>query len=268
MPESIMDMGLNIGSLPQLVSQLAGKERVESRRGISVVTSENPQEGLDVARRLLYQIVDPKTALFLSGGSTPEPLYRNLAIEKELRPGAVAMVDERIGDINLSNEKMINGTGFISYLRENGISFYKIRGSSSDQLEETASNYNGTFQSLLGMFPRKVAILGIGEDGHIASIAPDREDFKDPVFSLPGSVFVGSFRDAKNMRDGGFGKRITLTPRALREMDVIICLVFGKNKEKALGRMFERVPINTVPAHFLTSSDMAKRVILITDQKI
>ena len=127
-------------------------------------------EGLDAAKKVLYKNVDDRTVLFLSGGSTPKFLYQTLAKEKKLKVGAVAMVDERFGSPfhQNSNEKMINDTGFLSYIESENISFYGIL--KDRLLEETAKDYDKVVQTLFKKFQKRVAILGIGEDGHTASL--------------------------------------------------------------------------------------------------
>ncbi|MDO8686880.1 MAG: 6-phosphogluconolactonase, partial [Candidatus Berkelbacteria bacterium] len=125
---------------------------------------------------LLHDLVDRKTALFLSGGSTPKDLYAKIAKDKKLIPGAVAMVDERYGKRfhKDSNELMIKNTGLISYFEKNNIRFYSILQKDTKR-EDTALQYDETVSFLLSHFPKSVAILGIGVDGHTAGL-PARLD--------------------------------------------------------------------------------------------
>lgn len=256
--------------LAKLASEIIRVKEIPvlEKGGILIAYTKDSDSGLELASDILYGTVDKDTLLLLSGGLTPKPLYEQLAKEKKLRPGAVGLVDERIGPIELTNEKMIGDTGLVRYLEQANAWFYSIRRSQGQRVEQTALNYNNNLKNLFRMFTKKIAILGIGPDGHVASIAPNREDFINPVFGLSNNVIAAAVEDPKSMKDGGFGKRVTLTPRALREMDLLICLVFGGNKKLALERMFEDLPITMIPAHFLTSGDMARKVILITDQKL
>lgn len=76
---------------------------------ISLNIVKDSKQGLELAKQKLYEFCDKKTVLFLLGGTTPKPLYEELAREAELSVGAVAMVDERFGNPlhDQSNEKMI-----------------------------------------------------------------------------------------------------------------------------------------------------------------
>lgn len=251
-----------------------GKEKtvVTEKKGVSVVTVESQEKGLQVAKKILYLLTakNPNTVLFLSGGKTPEDLYRQLAKEARLKVGAVAMVDERFGSRlhDKSNEKMIRETGFWSYLEKKKIPFYSIlRFHPKGVASNFAKGYDRKVKYLLGHFSEKIAILGIGKDGHTAGIAPNREDFTNPLFSK--SLWVGSFSDPRSMEEGGFGTRITLTFKALTEMDVLLILAFGKEKKEALSKMFSRGALEEIPARFYTSElQIAQSTILITDQKV
>ncbi len=214
---------------------------------------------------LLLDLIDKKTVLFLSGGSTPKDLYAKIAKDKKLQVGAVAMVDERYGKRfhENSNELMIKNTGLLSYLEEKNIRFYPIL--EDKTREKTAQNYDETVRFLLSHFPKSVAILGIGTDGHIAGIAPDRMDFKNPLFNKDRKdLLVSEFNDSK----GEFGQRITMTFSALSKIDKLIVLVFGDKKKRALELMNEEGSMEEVPARFFKRPDIAKKTILITDQRV
>lgn len=269
----------------------AEKAKVTDKEGLTLVTAESQAKGLEIAKKILYLLTEknPNTVLFLSGGKTPEDLYRQLAEEKRLKVKAVAMVDERFGPRlhDNSNEKMIKNTGLLDYLKSQTIPFYPIilgeaqyapngvndNGRSVETQQWLANNYSRIFfpeavdEGSKFEFTKKIAILGIGKDGHTAGIAPNRKDFTNPLFSE--SLYVGSFNDPKSMEQGGFGTRITLTFEALRQMDTLLVLGFGKEKKETIGRMFERGSLEEIPARFYVSKpQIAQRTILITDQKI
>ncbi len=240
-----------------------------------IVSSES--EGVKIAKEKIYQFTDKKTALFLSGGSTPKLLYQKLARERKLRVGAVAMVDERFGlpFHPTSNELSIKNTGLLAYFKKENIKFYsmlKIR----KKRGELAKEYDELTRSIFHRFKKRITILGLGVDGHTASIAPDRLDFKNPLFKKERkNLFVSEFRDPKLMsKEGspappfGFGERITLTIHALSQMDFLILLVFGKEKKKALKLMFSKGSIEEIPARSLKTPKVSKKTLLITDQKI
>ena len=119
--------------------------------------------------------------------------------------------------------------------------------------------------------------MGIGKDAHTARIAPNRKEFENPIFVLSLSdlidsdeVFslVKSLSDSKTMEKGGFGERITLTFQGLETMDTFLVLAFGEEKKEALSRVFTGGSLQEIPARFYAMPQIAKKTILITDQKI
>lgn len=226
--------------------------------GLPIVPVENEQEGTLVARDLLYAACNEETLLFLSGGSTPRSLYEMLAKEKKLRVGALAIIDERFGNPmhENSNERMIDQTGLLAYFTEQNIPFYRILKEGASR-EQASKDYNTVLSELLPKFKKKIAIVGIGEDGHTLGIAPNRE------FDSP-DLLVDSFDD----QGGPFGQRITTTFKTLSQMDVIMALVFGEKKKKALKALFMQGSLIEIPARFYTQPDIAPKTLFITDQKV
>ena len=241
---------------------------------VSIIKAENHIQGVDIARIIIYNYVDSDTALFLSGGSTPKELYKVLAKEKYLLVGEAAMVDERFGESfhRNSNEKMIKKSKLISYFHKKGINFSRILDEEFTDLHTTALEYEKKVKGVFLRFPKKIAIMGIGTDGHTASLpASPKLQRGEPATS---SHFAKALRDkqeyAVGVEDfpGEFNRRITLTFKALSEMDLLIVLIFGLEKKKALELMFGKEPKDYVPAKFYTKPEIAVKTIVITDQKI
>ncbi len=230
-------------------------------------------EGFRLTREILYQIVERKTVLYLSGGNTPKELYKNFVNDKKLFPGAFALIDERYGlkMHNNSNEKMIAETGLLNYAKEKKIPFYSILQDPQLSLSETAMNYDMTLKYLFNGFPKSIGILGIGKDGHTAGIAGNRkrilgeEGFQNPIFADKAKdSFVSSFSDLA----GPFKERVTLTFLGLSKLDFFIVLVFGDDKKHALKEVFQDGSEEEIPARFFRRPDIAKRTLFITDQKV
>ena len=78
--------------------------------GITVCSVADAEAGIALTKALVYEIVDAKTAIYLSGGKTPKKLYEAFAQEEIFSPGAVGVVDERYGEPfhTKSNELMFN----------------------------------------------------------------------------------------------------------------------------------------------------------------
>jgi 6-phosphogluconolactonase/glucosamine-6-phosphate isomerase/deaminase len=229
---------------------------------MKIIKVKSPQEGIEVSKKLLYEMVSKRSVLFLSGGSTPKTLYEILAKEKLLRAGAVALVDERFGGKlhDNSNEKMINGTGLVQSLEKQNIRFYPIL--EEKEMGETARDYDETVRYLFNYFPKSIGILGVGIDGHTAGLPAGVQSLKFKVQSK--TDLVTSFNDFPAAQK----ERITLTFLGLSKLDQIIVLVFGKDKKKALRLMLKSGSVAQIPSRFLSTKEITDRVILITDQVI
>ncbi len=221
---------------------------------MQIIKVKNASGGVDAAKEILYQNVNSKTVLFLSGGSTPKLLYETLALEKKLIPGAVAMVDERYGEKlhQDSNELMIKNTKFLNYLESKNIRFFPIL--NNESLENTSLNYDETMRFVFNHFAKTVAIMGIGEDGHTAGIPVG-------VGEELGSDLVTFYTNFPSK----LNNRITLTYKALEQIDLLIILVFGKEKQKTLNKIFKEGSIAEIPARIFQKLD--NKTILITDLK-
>ena len=212
---------------------------------------KNLEEGMETALKILYEKVDEKTVLFLSGGNTPKPLYKKIAEFKSLEVGAVAMADDRYTfHQQYSNEIMIGESGLISYLNSKNIAFYKILEFGLSR-EKTAAEYDETVRFLLTHFPKSVAVLGIGVDGHTAGIPVD---VGDEELKIKNQNYVAEFDTFPTEPKD----RVSLTFTALSMIDYLIVLVFGEDKKEI---------VKNLPA-FYKREDIGKKTILITDQDV
>lgn len=250
---------------------------------MQIIVVSDFQKAMERAKEILYEKVDKKTVLFLSGGATPKSLYTGLAKDGIIHPAAVGMIDERYGEKwhEQSNELMIQETGLLDYLSSRNIPFYPVlqghpeldSGSLKkmpkqvrhDNLrQKTAENYDKTTRDLFFHFRKSIAIMGIGVDGHISSIAPNRKDFTNPMFyETNKQVFVGEFNDTKS----SYQERIGMTFAGLALIDFFIILAFGKEKKKALEQMFMPGSLEEIPARFFVQHAF-KNSIILTDQQV
>jgi 6-phosphogluconolactonase/glucosamine-6-phosphate isomerase/deaminase len=238
--------------------------RSHKNRGITVCNVDSSKSGVDLAASLLYELVDRRAVLYLSGGSTPKTLYEKLSKEEVITPGAVGQIDERYGDPfhSRSNQLMIRETGFIRYLEILDIPFYPIL--EGKPREETADDYDQKFRELNAVFQKNIAILGVGSDGHTAGLPA--QSHKSPVLDLKQDKFklVTEYNDKK----GVYKERVTMTFLGLEMQDVLLLLVFGDDKKEALEMMFEDGNEHEIPSRFYKRSDIAKKTLLITDQSV
>lgn len=234
-------------------------------QGITVSIFEAQPQGLELAKEILYEVVDKKTVLYLSGGSL-KTLYENLAKDEKLLPGAVGLVDERFGEplhAN-SNQLMIKNSGLLRYLQIRDIPFYPVLQPGKSR-EEVAEEYDQKIRELNAVFPKSIGLLGIGPDGHISSIVPNRMDFHNPWFDADRKILlVSEFDDPKSH----YKERVGMTFLGLEMLDLIVVMAFGAAKQKTLDLVFGEGSEEDIPARFFKRPKIAKKTLLITDQRV
>lgn len=171
----------------------------------------------------------------LSGGSTPEYIFRYLSENYAERISweklLVFWVDERCvsPDDDESNYRM----AFESLLQNVPIpdaNIFRIRGEDDPVAE--ARQYSELVTSMVpeyrGIPQFDLMLLGLGSDGHIASIFPDRPD----LFTT-GQLFEVAARPDKKQ------KRITATGRLINNSSKIYYIVTGKGKASIVSAIVE-----------------------------
>ena len=180
----------------------------------------------------------------LSGGSTPKVFYKLLS-EKYKNYSNIYLwtVDERHVDKNNnnSNQKMINTIFGNSNLNI-------IEYSYQDNPQYSAEKYTAAVLSKIDKF--NVAILGVGEDGHIASLFPNTT-----ALEVSKKGFV------ENEVNIITKWRITSTFQLLKSVEHLYLLVTGENKKEIIKEIGKE---NNLPVNKLIR--LRKKTILLTDQ--
>jgi 6-phosphogluconolactonase len=173
----------------------------------------------------------------LSGGSTPKSLYQLLAGEDHRArvPWSQTHVfwsDERCvpPDDPQSNYRMAYET-LLAHVPITGQQIHRMRG--EDEPSRAAADYESVLrQQLDSADPRLcLVLLGMGEDGHTASLFPSSPalDDQDHLVAAPYVEKLGSYR-------------LTLTLPMLNAALKIIFLVSGEAKAATLRAVFEENP--------------------------
>lgn len=154
------------------------------------------------------------TSLSVSGGSTPYPIYEAL-IQKNIQWENVQLieVDERYvpENSNESNWKNIQ-TSF------KGVNFYKtIYFEYKNTIQASVENVEKQLPNQLG-----VTILGMGQDGHFASLFPNGEYWRTPPIH---KALITQAPDTYITRE-----RLSLSPTYISNSQYIIVLLKGKDK--------------------------------------
>jgi 6-phosphogluconolactonase len=206
--------------------------------GTSIRVVEN---GEAVARQGAEALVECVTGqrpdvpcrILLSGGTTPEPMYRLLATEPTR-----SRIDWNSIECYFADERPVPpedpdsnyGLFHRNFLEPLGLMAprtYRIRGEASD-LDLAARRYEALIRSRFAVFPPGVpsfdlAFLGLGRDGHTASLFPG---VAVPEDRLVVAVWVEALQQ----------KRVTVTFRLLNAAQRVVFLVSGKEKAAAVRR--------------------------------
>ena len=183
-------------------------------------------------------------SLGLSGGSTPKLFYELFAEKyKDYSNIYLWTVDERHVDINdeKSNQRMINSIFCNSNLNIIEYSYEEDPGHS-------AKNYTNKVFSKFDKF--NAAILGVGEDGHIASLFPDTT-----ALNADEKGFV------HNEVNVFTRWRVTSTFELLKNVEHVYLLVTGDNKKDIIEKIGKE---NDLPVNKLIR--LRKKTVLLTDQ--
>ncbi|MGH7861039.1 MAG: 6-phosphogluconolactonase [Candidatus Dormibacteraceae bacterium] len=174
----------------------------------------------EAAQLVAADVRDGARTLVLAGGSTPRSAYELLAA-MDLEWGRVLILfgDERCLPPTdpESNYAMAKGA-LLDKIAPAGV----LRIAAELGPEVAASDYDRLLQDL---GPLDLVLLGMGEDGHCASLFPDSRQ-------LQSTALVAPVRGAPKPP----AERVTLTLRALNEARRVVFMVTGQGKAAALQR--------------------------------
>jgi 6-phosphogluconolactonase len=195
----------------------------------------------DAARRAAAELLAEAAArgghIAVSGGSTPGPAYEQAAeIEPDWSRAELWFADERCvpPSDERSNYRLVRER-LIDRLERPPAVEHRVRGELP--AEEAADQYDAELRGVA----LDLVLLGIGPDGHTASLFPN-----DPALEETARRAVSVERpDAP---------RVTLTPPVLSAAAEVAFLVFGADKADAIRRAFAEQPGPATPASLVRSA--------------
>lgn len=191
---------------------------------------------------------DRKFSIALSGGNTPKHIFQFLAqnYKTKIYWDKINFFwgDERcVPPIDDESNYKLAYDNLLSKISVPGKNIFRIKGEDDPEIE--AKRYSSVIQKNLSHqnnFPAfDLIILGLGEDGHTASIFPDQINLINDKKIC--SIAVHPFTKQK---------RITLTGKTINNAYNIIFIVTGKNKSKIINDILNnKIESNKYPASFI-----------------
>jgi len=209
----------------------------------------------DKVSKILQQAISlkGKASIAVSGGSTPKGFFKALSNKDiDWKRVTITLADERWVDINsdASNTHLVQ-----EYLLQNKASpakFFHLK-QGGVLCDETLAELNVAAKNTL--LPLDVLILGLGEDGHTASLFPCSAQIKQALnINNEDSLMVVEPTTAPH-------QRITFSFASLSQSKSIFLHLCGENKKQVLAKALSGNDILAMPIRiFLQSNNINMQV--------
>jgi len=214
---------------------------------VELVVTDGPEQAAEAAARLLVDAARAGAAIALAGGSTPRRAYELAsAQEPDWGRADVWLGDERLvpPDDPRSNTRLVRKALLDRLAVPPRAHFVRTE----LPAEEAAASYDRELQGVR----LALALLGIGPDGHTASL-------------FPHAASLGERNRLVVVAEPGLDPlvpRVTMTIPALTAGERIVFLAVGAEKADAVRRTFAAPPSPATPASLVRSATGSTTAIL------
>lgn len=215
--------------------------------GVDLVRVDSAEDVASVVADILVEAARAGSAIVLTGGESPGRAYE-LAAEREpdWSPVTLWWGDDRAvpPDDDRSNYRLAKET-LLDNLEAQPAETHRIRGEAG--ADAAAQEYD----ELLAGTALDLVLLGLGPDGHAASLFPNQPTLDERSRrAIHAEAKLEPFVD-----------RVTMTLPVLCSAPEVLFLVSGETKAEAVERAFGRPPGPDTPASLIRSATGRTRVV-------
>jgi 6-phosphogluconolactonase len=224
------------------------ERRFETREALTTALAD------DIAAQLTTAVASRGAAsAVVSGGTTPGPLYERLSrLPAPWAQVTLTLADERwvALDDDLSNERLVRAC-----LERGAAAAVRLVSLKSAHAEPEQAE--GVVDAAVRAMPRPfdVVLLGMGEDGHTASLFPHARGL-DKALDVADPALARAVRPASPGVAGGVA-RMSLSLRALLDSRRIVILVFGAAKWAVYQEALQAGAVADMPVRAVLRQDRA-----------
>ncbi len=217
----------------------------DSRAELTAALQQECEQALTAA------VEDRGEATFMvSGGSSPEALYKSMSnSDLPWESIYVALVDERWVDFahDKSNEAFV-----VKSLIQNKAAATNLIGmkNTAESAQEGLADCEAAYQQLAQPFD--ITILGMGSDGHTASLFPNANGLQE---ALTTDALCAAINAHPSEVTGAITERMTLSLNGLLQSKALVLLLTGEEKLNVFRAAQAGTDVNEMPIRALLQQD-------------